>query len=410
MREKPMNILWVKSGPLFPLDSGGKKRTHAMLEEISKRHHVTYLALLADGQALHPDEAGAAYAAEKVWLPWSETPKRSWRFPLDLLRNFLLSPYPYALEKYISKAMEGWLGKQLATDRFDLVICDFLFPATNFPNTETAAPLILFQHNMEAVIWKRLAESTSNPIKRFYLNIQFRRFDKWEGRLSRMFDGVITVSDDDSRYACGQYKLENVRGHVATGVDAGHFAPRKEIAGNGNVIGFLGSMDWMANIQAVHHFAERIYPRIKCANPDVRFVVIGRNPPRSVQNLATDDASITVTGSVDDVRPHLKGCDLMVVPLLTGGGTRIKILEAMAMGVPVVSTTIGAEGLELETGVHLETADDADAFADLTIALLADAERRKKLADAAHARLVSENGWDTVTDQFLKLCTTEKQR
>ncbi|MGJ8642177.1 MAG: glycosyltransferase [Luteolibacter sp.] len=395
---------------MFPLDSGGKKRTHAMLEEISKQHHVTYLALLAEGQTLHPDETEATYSAEKVWLPWSETCKRSWRFPLDLLRNFLFSTYPYALEKYISKPMAKWIEAQLTTDRFDLVICDFLFPATNFRNIKSKTPVILFQHNMEAMIWKRLAESSSNPIKRFYLNVQFRRFDKWEAKLSQILDGVITVSDDDTRYARSQYKLDNVRGHVPTGVDAGHFAPRKEILTDGNVIGFLGSMDWMANIQAVGYFVEKIYPRIRQANPDARFVVIGRNPPGSIKNLAKNDSSITVTGSVEDVRPYLKECDLMVVPLLTGGGTRIKILEAMAMGVPVVSTTIGAEGLELVGGVDLEIADDADGFADVTTTLLSDTERRRALADAAHARLVRENGWDTVIDEFLRLCTKEKNQ
>lgn len=403
-----MKILWVKSGPLFPLDSGGKKRTHAMLEEISKRHQVTYLALLADGQALHPEEGDATYAAEKVWLPWRETGKRSWRFPLDLLCNFLFSPFPYALGKYISKPMVRWLESHVVAGGFDLVVCDFLTPAPNFRRLKAGVPLILFQHNMEAMIWKRLAESSPNPIKRFYLNCQFRRFSKWERRLSRLFDGVITVSEDDSRYARAHYGLENVRGHVPTGVDVESFSPRKEITDGQAVIGFLGSMDWLANIQAVAFFVREIYPRIKRALPEARFVVIGRNPPKSISDLPGSDASITVTGSVDDVRPHLKRCDLMVVPLLTGGGTRIKILEAMAMGVPVVSTAIGAEGLELESGTHLEIADEAGEFADLTVALLSDVQRRRRLADAAYARLVSKNGWDKVVDEFMHLCTKEK--
>jgi polysaccharide biosynthesis protein PslH len=409
MQPKPMNILWVKSGPLLPLDSGGKKRTHAMLEEISKQHHVTYLALHAEGQALHLDEENASYAAEKVWLPWRETPKRSWRFASVLLRNFLFSPYPYALEKYLSKPMSNWLVSQLATDRFDLVVCDFLIPAPNFLSLKTKVPLILFQHNMEAMIWKRLAESSTNPIKRFYLNNQFQRFSKWERKLSQLFDGIITVSDDDSRYARDHYHLKNVRGHVPTGVDVDYFAPRKEILADEGVIGFLGSMDWLANIQAVDYFVREIYPRIKRGLPNVRFVVIGRNPPRLILDLANTDSSITVTGSVEDVSPHLKACDLMVVPLLTGGGTRIKILEAMAMGVPTISTTIGAEGLELKSGIHIEIADHPDEFADITIELLSDKQRRQALADTAYERLVRENGWKMVTDHFLHLCTQENQ-
>ncbi|QTN31981.1 glycosyltransferase [Akkermansiaceae bacterium] len=404
-----MRILWVKSGPLFPLDSGGKKRTHAMLEEIGRQHRVTYLALLAEGQELHPEEGAATYAAEKVWLPWRETNKRSWRFPIALLRNLLFSRFPYALEKYQSVPMMRWLEGQLPAGRFDLVVCDFLIPATNFRNLRTSVPPHPFQHNMEAMIWKRLAESSRNPVKRFYLKGQFMRFERWERRLSLLFDGVITVSEDDSRYARDRYGLENVLGHVPTGVDAGHFSPRKEILADSRVIGFLGSMDWLANIQAVRYFVAEIYPRIKAALPDVSFMVIGRNPPKSLIDLAKEDDSITVTGSVEDVRPYLKGCDLMVVPLLTGGGTRIKILEAMAMGVPVVSTKIGAEGLELGAGVHLEIADDAEGFAEITASLLADISRRRSLADAAHERLVRENGWDKVTETFLRLCNNVKQ-
>ncbi len=402
-----MNILWVKSGPLFPLDSGGKKRTHAMLEEISRRHHVTYLALKGDGQALHPDEAAAPYAAEKVWLPWRETEKGTWRFYADLLRNFVFSPYPYALEKYVSRAMMDWLEKETEGDRFDLIICDFLYPAPNFLHLKCGQPVILFQHNMEAVIWKRLAESSSNPIDRLYLRDQFRRFSKWEKKLSALFDGVITVSEDDSRYARETYQAGNIRGHVATGVDVDHFAPRKEIGSGSDVIGFLGSMDWLANIKAVEFFVSEAYPVIKRAIPGVHFMVIGRNPPDSIRNLAANDDSITVTGSVEDVRPYLKMCDLMVVPLLAGGGTRIKILEAMAMGVPVVSTTIGAEGLDLESGIHLELADGAGPFAARTVEVLLDDGRRRALADAAFARLVRENGWKSVVDEFLRLCAGE---
>ncbi|WAC19630.1 glycosyltransferase [Luteolibacter sp. SL250] len=407
MPTEPMNILWVKSGPLFPLDSGGKKRTHATLEEISRRHHVTYLALLAEGQVLHEDETSAPYAAEKVWLPWRETAKGTWRFYRDLLRNFVLSSYPYALEKYCSQGMMDWLKAEISKERFDLIICDFLTPAPNFIHLESKAPMILFQHNMEAVIWKRLAESSPRLIGRFYLRDQFRRFSKWEEKLSRLFDGVITVSEDDSVYARKNYHLDNVRGHVATGVDVDHFAPRKEIGSASDVIGFLGSMDWMANIQAVEFFVAEAYPVIKRAIPGVRFMVIGRNPPESIRKLALNDESIMVTGSVDDVRPYLKMCDLMVVPLLAGGGTRIKILEAMAMGVPVVSTTIGAEGLDLESGVHLEIADGAGPLAACTAELLLDDRRRQALADAAHARVVRENGWKSVVDEFLRLCGGE---
>ena len=406
--EKPMNILWVKSGPLFPLDSGGKKRTHAMLEEISKLHHVTYLALLAEGQALHPDESDATYAAVKVWLPWRETCKRSWRFSLDLLGNLLFSTFPYALAKYRSKPMMSWLESHLESARFDLVVCDFMFPAPNFRNLKTEVPLILFQHNMEAQIWSRLAETTCNPLKRFYLNGQFRRFARWEEKLSRLYDGIVTVSADDTAYARRVYRLGNVRGHVATGVNLDSFLPLMDPSETKGMVGFLGSMDWLANIQGVEFFVREALPIIKSTVPDIRFKIIGRNPPNHVRRLSDTDGSIEVTGSVDDVCPHLKACDLMVVPLLSGGGTRIKILEAMAMGVPVVSTTIGAEGLEMTAGEHLLIADTPREFAEASIRLLESPGERARLATNAARKVREEHTWQYSTRQFLEHCNTSR--
>lgn len=400
-----MKILWVKSGALFPLDSGGKKRTHAMLSEISREHQVVYMALRDVAKDLHHQEESDGYASEKVWIPWQETPKGSLRFFFDLVRNLVSSSLPYALQKYRSQPLADWLDAHLDKDNFDLVICDFLIPATNFQQLRSRVPSVLFQHNMEAMIWKRLAESSSNPLKGWYLNGQYSRFSRWERRLSKIFNGVVTVSPEDTHYARSHYGLENVLGDVATGVDVDFLAPRKVITDqSAGIIGFLGSMDWLANIQAVHYFVEEIYPQLKKTCPEVCFRVIGRNPPAAIRQLALDDKSIEVTGSVDDVRPWLKECDLMVVPLLSGGGTRIKILEAMAMGVPVVSTTIGAEGLGLLADEHVVIADDADEFADVTSKLLESTADQKRLADKAFEKLAIENTWGGVSAEFLRLC------
>ena len=375
-----------------------------MLTELSLHHDVTYLALKDEKISLHPDEEKDPYAKEKIWLPWSEARKGSLGFFAELFGN-LFSKFPYALQKYVSPSMTSWLAEAAKEDRYDLVVCDFLIPAANFRGIEFGAPTVLFQHNMEAVIWKRLSESAGNPVKRAYLGLQFRRFDRWERELSALFDGVVTVSPEDSAYAKSHYELNNVRGDVATGVDVDFFAPRKVIDENAiGTIGFLGSMDWMANIQAVEYFAEEIYPTIKSEMPDIRLRIIGRNPAPSVRALAERDLSIEVTGSVDDVRPLLKECDLMIVPLLAGGGTRIKILEAMAMGVPVVSTTIGAEGLGFENGKEIRIADGSAPFAAAVQEMLGSEELRRGVSERAFLRVRDENGWKGVTEQFIKLC------
>ena len=403
-----LKILWVKSGPLYPLDSGGKKRTHEMLVELSKRHEVTYLALREQGAELDPQEAEAGYAVAKRWVPWSEAKTGSPRFFFELLCNLVFSSMPYAVAKYRSREMEGEIAQLCAGGDFDLVVCDFLFPAANFIGIQTdlGVPTVLFQHNVEAQIWKRLAAGKRNPIARWYFGSQFRRMAKWERKLSGIFDGVVMVSPEDTSFARENYRLENVLGDVPAGVDPDYFrAVDEREPGGAPVIGFLGSMDWMPNIEAVQWFARDIFPSVKAETRGVQWLVIGRRPPAAIEALASGDSQIEVTGTVDDVRPFLARCDFLVVPLLSGGGTRIKIMEALAAGLPVVSTTVGAEGLGLVDEEHLLIADSAEEFAAATNRMAADQQLRSRLRRGGVELVRAEYSWARATETFMDHCS-----
>ncbi len=400
-----MRILWVKAGPLLPLDTGGKRRTHAMLSEISRLHEVTYLSLLSDDVVLLPNEQLDPYAAEKIWVHADIAPKHSIRFWIDLVWGTLFSSKPYALEKYQVIALRSKLKELSLTREYHLIICDFLAPALNFVGLDFSAPTLLFQHNIESQIWKRLASSQSSILKRWYFRLQFCRMEKWESRLCQIFDGVITVSAEDAEIARTKYGLCNVLGHVPTGVDLTTFQPSLiENCERSFTVGFLGSMDWMPNIDACHYFTNEILPRIWQAHPQCHFKIIGRNPPLSIQNLAANDERISVTGTVDDVQPHVHQCDVIVVPLLAGGGTRIKIYEAMAMGIPVVSTTIGAEGLDVRNGEDILLADDSLNFASAIVSLMTDKGMRQNLALNSRRRVEKNHSWTAATHFFLSLC------
>lgn len=400
-----MRILWVKTGPLLPLDTGGKRRTHAMLTEISKAHEVVYLSLLPKGAHLHPKEASDPYAAEKIWIESSLPDKSSPLFWLDLALSTLASSRPYALHKYACDALHQKLSAFAESDLFDLVICDFLAPALNFEGLRFKCPTILFQHNIEAQIWQRLATSQRSVLKKAYLNLQYQRMKKWEQRLSNLFDGVITVSPEDTQIARTSYALPNVLGHVPTGVDVDLFRPA---AGHRQerpfTMGFLGSMDWMPNIDASLYFIEEILPLVRQQVPHCRFKIIGRNPPQRLRDLAAVDTQIEVTGTVDDVQPHVHDCDVIVIPLKAGGGTRIKIYEAMAMGVTVVSTTIGAEGLAVTHGADTWIADTTEDFAASLVRMACDEDLRNRLATQAREQVVSHHSWQSATRCFMDLC------
>ena len=403
MAESKWKILWVKSGPLHPPDTGGKIRTLQMLREISRRHEVTYLSLKPAHEPLHDDEDRDSYAAKKVWIEHEQAPRRSLKFFAQLAGN-ALSSKPYALSRYYSSACRDELLTLNEAGLFDLIVSDFLPPAQHFTGWHRRTPTVLFQHNMESQIWKRMAANHSSRWARMYFSLQHRRMLRWEKLLSARFDGVITVSPEDSRFAREHYGLMNVLGEVPPGVDTEFFRPSINEKMISPRLAFLGSMDWLPNGEGALWFAREVLPRIRESVPEAKLRIIGRRPATEVRRLAEQDENIEVTGTVDDVRPWLADCAAMVVPLLSGGGTRIKILEAMAQGLAVISTTVGAEGLPFENGKHLMLADDPASLAEVCVRLMNDAAKRDLLAMAARDEVVARYSWAAAAEKFCTLC------
>lgn len=400
-----LRILWLKTGPLHPLDTGGKIRTFNMLREICRSHDLTYLALCAPETDPAVLRGATEYSQRQIWVPWTETPKRTVRFFLELGGNFFGSKLPYVIAKYASREMARRIREMDASGGADLIVCDFLTPAVNLfaDGFHPQTPALLFQHNVEALIWKRLFEQASHPLKRAYFRGQWRRLAAFEKETGGRFDGVAGVSGEDCRLMRSDYGLDNVLGAVPLGVDTAFFdaVPRKPKPYS---IAFLGSMDWMPNMDAVQYFVSDVFPAIRREMSGAVFTVIGRNPPPAIRELAEKDPAIRVTGTVPDVRPFLSEAAAVVVPLRVGGGTRIKIYEALAANVPVVSTGIGMEGLPLSHGEHLLVADNASAFAESTLELLRHPEKAGQMA-ARGRRLVEERfGWKAATDLFLGYC------
>jgi polysaccharide biosynthesis protein PslH len=403
-----MRILWLKSGPLHPLDTGGKLRTYHMLRELNRRHPITYLSLNA-GDARDEDLAAATeYSTEQQWLPFTEAKKSSLPFFAQIAQNFL-SPLPYAVAKYRSPAMTAAMAQLLG--QHDLLICDFLVPAINLLAAPSwpSVPTLLFQHNVESQIWQRHAENARGRLGRWYFRQQWQRMVRYERETAARFDGVITVSEADAEIHRRDFSLTNVLGAVPTGVDTEFFAARPRQARPRQLV-FLGSMDWMPNIDGAVWFAEEIWPHIVSQFPDAECAIVGRNPTTRVRELAAQDPRLRITGTVDDVRPYLAEAALMIVPLRIGGGTRIKIYEGMAAGCPVVSTTVGAEGLPLTSGEHIERADTPADFARVVNELLADDARRESLALRGQEHVCRHFGWGAAVDTFETYCHAAIER
>ncbi|HEX5888245.1 MAG TPA: glycosyltransferase [Pyrinomonadaceae bacterium] len=393
-----MRILWLKTEVLHPVDKGGKIRTYYMLKELKREHHVTYLTL-DDGTATADERAKATeYCHELICIPQRRREKFTPGFYFELLMN-LVSPRPYAIKKYESAAMLDKIAELESKNSFDLLVCDFLAPAANVPQT-LKTPAVLFQHNVEAMIWKRHYEVQTNPIKKAYLYGQWQKMRRFEKEACSRFDCVIAVSADDRDQMKREYGARAVF-DVPTGVDTEFFRPGGTVQTAKSGLVFTGSMDWLPNEDAIRYFMREIMPLVKKRVPDTTLTVVGRNPPPALVDLSKDDSSLVITGRVDDVRPYMESASAYIVPLRIGGGTRLKIFEAMAMEKAVVSTTVGAEGLPLTNGVELLLADEPDTFADAVVKVLSDSEYASALGQRAAANVRQNHGWGQVTENFI---------
>jgi glycosyltransferase involved in cell wall biosynthesis len=415
-----LRILWLKTELLHPVDKGGKIRTYHMLRALRREHHVTYLTL-DDGSGAADAEARAAeYCHELVRVPFGVRAKFSAGFYAELAAN-LVSSLPYFMKKYESAGMRREIEARGRAGEFDVLVCDFLQPSVNVPARLPFAT-VLFQHNVEAMIWKRHYEVQRNPVKKAYLYGQWRKSFAYERAACRRFDAVVAVSREDAETMRRDYGVERVA-DVPTGVDTDYFRPGAYLGDGNNNNGahrsggdneqgaaraphnlvFTGSMDWLPNEDAIQYFTREIMPLVKERVPDVTLTVVGRNPYASLVDLSKRDPSIIVTGRVDDVRPYMDGAAAYVVPIRVGGGTRLKIYEAMAMEQPIVSTTIGAEGLPVRDGSHLLLADTPQAFAAAVVRVLTDKPFAAALGQSA-ARLVREEfGWQRVAASFTEI-------
>jgi polysaccharide biosynthesis protein PslH len=396
-----MHILWLKTELLHPVDKGGKIRTYHLLRELKRSHRVTYLTL-DDGTADEQCRRRAhEYCDDLICVPHRRAQKFSARFYLDLLVN-LFSPVPYFISRYQSLPMRGAIAEQSALRKPDVVVCDFLMPSINVPPNLPCAT-VLFEHNIEAIIWKRHFETQRNPVKRAYLHAQWRRTYSFEKSSCQRFDQVIAVSDRDRATFEQEYGVLVVR-DVPTGVDAAYYRPRDPGCREPHNLVFTGSMDWFPNEDAISYFVGKILPRVKESIPDVKLTVVGRDPSRRLRELSARDSSVVVTGRVDDVRPYLERAAAYVVPLRIGGGTRIKVFEAMAMQKPVVSTSVGAEGLPVIDGQHIILADTPEAFAAGVVRVLTDQQLARDLGSWGRGLVSEQFGWDRAARRFAEIC------
>jgi len=394
-----MKILFLTLGAPYPPDSGVKIRDYNIIKQISQKHSVALLSLLYSPTEI---ESLAQLKQHCETVDGVLMRPRSGRKHFGHLMSQLIHRRPLATSPFYYPEMAEKIRRAVTARRVDLVQIEhsFLAPYVSAIPRGANCKTVLSLHNLGVKQYGRMRHLRMKPKEKALFWLKWLTMLGWEAKSAGDFDQIIAVSALEADLI----KRANPRLRVAVipnGCDTCVLRPLPEAA-NGNTLLYVGTLGYPPNVDAVLHFVETTLPIIRQHIPDVRFVVVGHRPPKEVQRLA-ERGELVAAGSVPDVLPFYQQAKVCVVPLRAGGGTRLKILEAMALGRPVVSTTLGCEGLEVKNHEHLMIADTPADFAHRVIQLLRDDELQRRLCQNARRLVEASYDWTAISGQLLQV-------
>ena len=389
----------------YPLTSGKRIRTFNLLARLAERHRITILC----HRNAEPGEAETArkvlqdLGIDTVMVPRVVPKKEGAGFYARLAGN-LLSPLPFSVTTHTSPELVTAVAEFAGQTEVDVWHCEW----TPYAQVLRRAlgkrlrrvPWVVMAHNVESLIWKRYAEMEENSVKRWYVRRQWRKFEKFERWAFAHALWTVAVSEDDAALIRDTLDGTEQTEVVDNGVDTEFFRPQRDVERDPYRLAFIGSLDWRPNQDGVKLLLDSIFPLVKAAEPRARLSIVGRNPPDWICERAARIPGVQVFGNVPDVRPFLATSGMTVVPLRVGGGSRLKILESLAMGTPVVSTRVGAEGLRLEAGEHLMVTRDETDMAEAILGAMRDPDAAMDRADDAQRFILREYDWAPLAEKL----------
>lgn len=382
----------------YPLTSGKRIRSFNLLTQLAKTHRITYIAHRNPDEMEMRDAARALRENGIFAIVVNRTvPKKSGPLFYGRLVRNLFSPLPYSVATHAGKAMQHEADRIQREDRPDLWHCEWT-PYAHYM-LGRPGPWVVMAHNVESLIWQRYAEAARDPFSHWFLEKQWKRFVRFESWAYPAATRTIAVSREDASRIAQQFGTKNVS-VVENGVDTAFFTPDEKTPRDPYQMLFLGSLDWRPNQDAVRLLLDSVLPRVLAIEPKATLAIVGRRPPDWLRREVGKRAGAGLAPDVPNVRPFLQTAGMMVVPLRIAGGSRLKILEALACGTPVITTAIGVEGLRLTDGEHVTVADGSEAFANAVVQAMRNPTMMHMQAASGRARVLAEYDWATLANKL----------
>ena len=398
-----LNILQLTNRLPFPLNDGGNIATYYCTKFLYQKGHIVHLLSLNTKKHYHSPEPLQNISTQTYAIDIDTTVT-----PWGVLGGFF-QKIPYNVSRFELEAYRKKLIMLLNEIDFDIVQMEGVYMGLYLEDVKkhSKAKVVLRAHNVEHQIWRRLSENAKNPLKKFYFKHLSQKIEQFEEEMLPQFDGVVAITADDAHF------FKQIRNaspniiNIPAGIDFDVYQPMHQPNGamgqnsqiSPNSVCFLGSLEWMPNVQGLFWFLEHVWPLILEKNPKAHFHVAGKNPPESVLNLK--EKQTTIHGMVEDAHAFLRQYEIMVVPLLSGSGMRLKVVEAMALSKCIVTTSIGIEGIKCESGREAMIADEPKEMAEKILLLLENEDLRTKMSVNAQNFVKKHYDWQALIDQFI---------
>ncbi len=381
-----MRVLVLTAKTIWPLLGGAEIRNFSLMKETAKHHDVVLLSFLL-GRSDRDHFDGLEPHCEKVI--GVDLVRPSWTRMLRAAKSVMGGSRPFIISDYHRAEMERTVTRVIEEVKIDVVHAHFLHVG-QYVMQKGRAAWVYDAHNLEHVLWERFSRFQKNPLMRIFAQLQLPKFVDWQQRVAKMSEKIVTLSDDDRDEYLRIAPDADIT-TVSNGADIDFFAPLDHVPTEDGAIIYFANFGWPPQDDAAIYFHNEVFPAVKRAVPNAKLYLVGKTPPEAIQRLAGDD--VVVTGFVEDIREYIQRAAVVVLPLRVGAGTKHRVFQSLSMEKPLVTTSVGAEGIALEHGKTAMITDDSDAFAQHTIELLQDPARREAMGRAGRELVVANYDW-----------------